>query len=71
MLLLLMMRMKCYGIESEKSLVVGKLFPKISRDLFFFGSRASSQFHLSGAGRGGAGRRAGPIVVTFSKRLKA
>lgn len=68
--LLLMMRMKCSGMVSKvkRARYVGKLFPEdIPRSFFFF--FGSSQFHPSGAGRSGAGRGAGPIVVTFSKSL--
>lgn len=38
--------------------------PKISRDLFPFSSAQVNDQSIQ-AGRGGAGRRAGPIVVTL------
>lgn len=53
LMLLMMMSMKCYGIESEKSLVVGKLS---SEDIPRSFSFSSAQINFIQARRGGAGR---------------
>lgn len=59
LLLLLFHLINDYIDNCQKSF---RRYPEIF--FFFFGS---NQFHLNGAGRGGAGRRAGPIVVTLVK----